>query len=136
MRKILLFSLLFIILSCQEKKDNTDNGEDLDGTYIQEIGKLYYPEKLDTRPKKIGPRNEKKDYIITITNSDSLENDSINIKLDSKNIAYLYKKHLIKNHRNPKNIIVNIKRRNGNNQSFEFEEKNLIKLEVKKEKSK
>lgn len=49
--------------------------------------------------------------------------------MNSKNIAYLYKKHLMKNQRNPKHIIVNIKRTNGNNQSFEFDEKKLIKLD-------
>ena len=35
----------------------------------------------------------------------------------------------MKNQRNPKHIIVNIKRTNGNNQSFEFDEKKLIKLD-------
>lgn len=78
---------------------------------------------------------KKKDYIIDITNSDSLKENSINLTLNSKNIAYLYKKHLIKNHRIPKNIIVNVKRTNRNNQSFEFDENKLIKLETKKKKS-
>ncbi|MRX41386.1 hypothetical protein GJU43_19035 [Flavobacterium sp. LC2016-23] len=135
MKKTILYVLLIATFSCQGKKDVVDNGEDLDDRFIQEIGKIYYPEKIDTRPKKVGPRNEKKDYIIDITNSDSLKESSINLALNSKNIAYLYKKHLIKNHRIPKNIIVNVKRTNGNNQSFEFDENKLIKLETTKEKS-
>ena len=125
MKKTLFFSILILIFSCQEKKIVADDGEDLDDTYIQEIGRQFYPEKIDARPLKIGPRGEKKDYIIDITNSDSLQEGAIN--LNSKKIAYLYKLHLKKNHRNPKNIIVNIKRRNGNNQSFKFDEKNLNK---------
>ena len=84
---------------------------------------------------KVGPRNEEKDYIIDITNSDSLKDNSINLIINSKNIAYLYKKHLIKNQRTPKNIIVNVKRTNGNNESFEFDEKELTKLETTKGKS-
>lgn len=135
MKKTILYLLLVATFSCQGKKDVVDNGEDLDDTFIQEIGKIYYPEKIDTRPKKVGPRNEKKDYIIDITNSDSLKENSINLTLNSKNIAYLYKKHLIKNHRIPKNIIVNVKRTNGNKQSFEFDENKLIKLETTKKKS-
>jgi len=129
MKKIILYVILIATFSCQEKKDVIDNGEDLDDTFIQEIGKLYYPEKIAARPVEIGPRNEKKDYIIDITNSDSLKENSKNLILNSKNIAYLYKKHLMKNQRTPKHIIVNIKRTNGNNQSFEFDEKKLIKLD-------
>ena len=71
MKKILLFSLLIFVFSCKVEKDKPDDGKDLDDTYIQEIGNLYYPEKIDTRPKNVGPRNEEKDYIIDITNSDS-----------------------------------------------------------------
>jgi hypothetical protein len=131
MRKIILLSLLIVSLSCQEKKLIKDNGEDMDHTYIQEIGKLYYPERISTKPEKLGPRDEKKDYTIDIINSDSLEENSKSLNLKSENIAYLYVKHLKKNNRNPKNIIVNIKRKNGNNQTFEFKEKKLINLEVK-----
>lgn len=60
MKKTILYVLLIATFSCQGKKDVVDNGEDLDDTFIQEIGKIYYPEKIDTRPKKVGPRNEKK----------------------------------------------------------------------------
>ena len=116
------------------EKNKADDGQDLDDTYIQEIGKLYYPEEINARPEKVGSRNEEKDYIIEIINSDSLKENSINLRLNSKNIAYLYKKHLIKNKRIPKNIIVNIKRKNGNNESFEFEDKELIKFETVNEK--
>lgn len=135
MKKILLFSLLIFVFSCKVEKEKTDDGQDLDDSYIQEIGNLYYPEKIDARPMKVGPRNEEKDYIIDITNSDSLKDNSINLIINSKNIAYLYKKHLIKNQRIPKNIIVNVKRTNGNNESFEFDEKELTKLETTKGKS-
>ncbi|MDX6180784.1 hypothetical protein SGQ44_01365 [Flavobacterium sp. Fl-77] len=135
MKKFILYLILIAAFSCQGKKDVVDNGEDLDDTFIQEIGKIYYPEKIDTRSKKVEHRNEKKDYIIDITNCDSLKENSTNLTLNSKNIAYLYKKHLINNHRIPNNIIVNIKRTDGNNQSFEFDEKELMKLEITKEKS-
>ena len=60
MKKIILYVILIATFSCQEKKDVIDNGEDLDDTFIQEIGKLYYPEKIAARPVEIGPRNEKK----------------------------------------------------------------------------
>ena len=79
---------------------------------------------------KVGPRNEEKDYIIEIINSDSLKQNSMNLRLNSKNIAYLYKKHLMNNKRIPKNIIVVIKRKNGNNETFEFEDNELIKFET------
>lgn len=130
MKRLLIFLVITFIFSCQEKKTIPDNGQDLDDTYIQEIGKLVYPEKIDTRQKKVGSRSEKKDYIIDITNSDSLKENSKYLDRSSKNVAYLYKQHLLKNHRNPRNIIVNIYRKNGNNQSFEFEEKSLVKLET------
>ena len=130
MKKNLLFLLLIFAISCKVEADKSDDGLDLDDTYIQEIGKLYYPEEINARPVKVGPRNEEKDYIIEIINSDSLKENSINLRLNSKNIAYLYKKHLIKNKRIPKNIIVNIKRKNGNNESFEFEDKELINFET------
>jgi hypothetical protein len=135
MKKVLLFSLLIFAISCKVEADKSDDGLDLDDMYIQEIGKLYYPEEINVRPEKVGPRNEEKDYIIEIINSDSLKENSINLRLNSKNIAYLYKKHLIKNKRIPKNIIVNIKRRNGNNESFEFEDNQLIKFETVNEKT-
>jgi hypothetical protein len=132
MRQILLFLLILISFSCQEKKDNTDNGKDFDHSYIQEIGRLYNAERIDTRPTKIGPREERKDYTIDVTNSDSLEKNLINLKLGAENIAYLYKKHLKVNRRNPKKIIVNIKLKNRTNQSFKFDEKKLTRLVLKK----
>jgi hypothetical protein len=130
MKKVLLFSILIFAISCKVEADKSDDGLDLDDTHIQEIGKLYYPEEINARPEKVGPRNEEKDYIIEIINSDSLNENSKNLRLNSKNIAYLYKKHLINNKRIPKNIIVNIKRKNGNNETFEFEDNELIKFET------
>ncbi len=130
MKKNLLFLLLIFAISCKVEADKSDDGLDLDDTYIQEIGKLYYPEEINARPVKVGPRNEEKDYIIEIINSDSLKQNSMNLRLNSKNIAYLYKKHLMNNKRIPKNIIVVIKRKNGNNETFEFEDNELIKFET------
>lgn len=130
MKKNLLFLLLIFAISCKVEADKSDDGLDLDDTYIQEIGKLYYPEEIYARPVKVGPRNEEKDYIIEIINSDSLKQNSMNLRLNSKNIAYLYKKHLMNNKRIPKNIIVVIKRKNGNNETFEFEDNELIKFET------
>ena len=130
MKKYLLFLLLIFAISCKVEADKSDDGLDLDDTYIQEIGKLYYPEEINARPVKVGPRNEEKDYIIEIINSDSLKQNSMNLRLNSKNIAYLYKKHLMNNKRIPKNIIVVIKRKNGNNETFEFEDNELIKFET------
>ncbi len=130
MKKNLLFLLLIFAISCKVEADKSDDGLDLDDTYIQEIGKLYYPEEINARPVKVGPRNEEKDYIIEIINSDSLKQNSMNLRLNSKNIAYLYKKHLMNNMRIPKNIIVVIKRKNGNNETFEFEDNELIKFET------
>ena len=134
MKKNLLFLLLIFAISCKVEADKSDDGLDLDDTYIQEIGKLYYPEEINARPVKVGPRNEEKDYIIEIINSDSLKQNSMNLRLNSKNIAYLYKKHLMNNMRIPKNIIVVIKRKNGNNETFEFEDKELINFETVNEK--
>ena len=130
MKKNLLFLLLIFAISCKVEADKSDDGLDLDDTYIQEIGKLYYPEEINARPVKVGPRNEEKDYIIEIINSDSLKQNSMNLRLNSKNIAYLYKKHLMNNKRIPKNIIVVKKRKNGNNETFEFEDNELIKFET------
>lgn len=130
MKKNLLFLLLIFAISCKVEADKSDDGLDLDDTYIQEIGKLYYPEEINARPVKVGPRNEEKDYIIEIINSDSLKQNSMNLRLNSKNIAYLYKKHLMNNKRIPKNIIVVIKRKNDNNETFEFEDNELIKFET------
>ena len=130
MKKNLLFLLLIFAISCKVEADKSDDGLDLDDTYIQEIGKLYYPEEINARPVKVGPRNEEKDYIIEIINSDSLKQNSMNLRLNSKNIAYMYKKHLMNNKRIPKNIIVVIKRKNGNNETFEFEDNELIKFET------
>lgn len=130
MKKNLLFLLLIFAISCKVEADKSDDGLDLDDTYIQEIGKLYYPEEINARPVKVGPRNEEKDYIIEIINSDSLKQNSMNLRLNSKNIAYLYKKHLMNNKRIPKIIIVVIKRKNGNNETFEFEDNELIKFET------
>ena len=130
MKKNLLFLLLIFAISCKVEADKSDDGLDLDDTYIQEIGKLYYPEEINARPVKVGPRNEEKDNIIEIINSDSLKQNSMNLRLNSKNIAYLYKKHLMNNKRIPKNIIVVIKRKNGNNETFEFEDNELIKFET------
>ena len=130
MKKNLLFLLLIFAISCKVEADKSDDGLDLDDTYIQEIGKLYYPEEINARPVKVGPRNEEKDYIIEIINSDSLKQNSMNLRLNSKNIAYLYKKHLMNYMRIPKNIIVVIKRKNGNNETFEFEDNELIKFET------
>ena len=64
MKKVLLFSFLIFAISCKVEIDKSDDGLDLDDTYIQEIGKLYYPEEINVRPEKVGPRNKKKDYII------------------------------------------------------------------------
>jgi hypothetical protein len=129
-KRFFLIIILIFTFSCQNTKNKTEtlgDSKDFSDVGIQEIGKLYYPEKIDARPVKVLPDNVKKDYIIEITNSDLLEQDSINLKRYSKNIACLYKEDLIKNRSNFENIIVKINNRNGKNQNFEFTHDELIK---------
>ena len=125
MRHILLFLLTLIIFSCQEKKEQIDNGEDLENTYIQEIGSLYYPESMNMRPVKIGPREEKNDYLIEIINSDSLDIDKNKTSSAIQNIAFLYKKHLEVNNRNPENIIVIVRQKKLPVKRYKFDVENL-----------
>lgn len=125
MRHILLFLLTLIIFSCQEKKEQIDNGEDLENTYIQGIGSLYYPESMNMRPVKIGPREEKKDYLIEIINSDSLDIDKNKRSSAIQNIAFLYKKHLEANNRNPENIIVIVRQKKMPIKRYKFDVERL-----------
>ena len=41
MKKNLLFLLLIFAISCKVEADKSDDGLDLDDTYIQEIGKRH-----------------------------------------------------------------------------------------------
>jgi hypothetical protein len=130
-KRFFLIIILIFSISCQKTKIEPEilgDSKEFSDLGIQEIGKLYYPEQIDAGPEKVLPNNIKKDYIIEITNSDLLQKDSINLKRNSKNIAYLYKEDLIKNRSNFKNIIVIINNKNGNNKNFEFTHEELIKV--------
>lgn len=129
-KRLFLIVIVVFAFSCQNPKVKSEilgDSKDFSDNGIQEIGKLYNAERINTRPVKVKTDSEKKDYIIEITNSDLLEKDSINLDKYGLIIANLYKKDLIKNRSNFKNIIVIINYRNGNNKRFEFTEKELIK---------
>lgn len=129
-KRLFLVHLFIFSISCQnaklEKEIPGDSKEHSDEG-IQEIGKIFFPEKIKSGP--IDPElNDKKDYKIEIFNCDLIERDSSKSELYSKDIAYLYKKDLIKNKSNFKNIIVEINNKKGFHKKFEFTENELIQF--------
>ncbi|MCC9062019.1 hypothetical protein [Flavobacterium piscisymbiosum] len=135
MQRITCFLILIIIFSCNERKANSEikpDSKNYNDQGIQEIGQLYNPENITTRPIKLYNNDEEKNYEIDIFNSDLLLRDKENLKPHSDKIALLLKNHLIKNNVIYNDIIVRIYQKNDGKQSFQYSDKELIEIKNKR----
>ncbi len=132
--KRFFFVAIFIFtFSCQNTKVSKEillGSKNFSDAGIQEIGKIFFPEIIKHGPVD-AKLKDKRDYEIKIFNSDlflrdSFQSDPLNLELYSKNIAFLYKKDLLKNRSNFKNIIVEIYNNKVLYKKFEFSENELI----------
>lgn len=135
MKKIIYILILLNLLSCKESKienSKKDNFEEIkEGKIIpevEEIGKLYYPERMEQ--EQIKKNTGKNDYQYTLTNSDLLDTDLQNLKNHSKTIARYYYKFLIRINVpfNYDKIIVKIIHRNGKVDIFKYSEKEMKEI--------
>lgn len=134
MRKTAYFLILFVIFSCNEKKADNEikpDNKEFNSKSLQEIGHLYYPERITTRPIKLYTNSEEKNYEIDLYNSDLLKKDKQDLKTHSDKIALLLKEHLTKNNVQYKNIIVRIYQKKDGKQSFQYSNQELIEIESK-----
>lgn len=134
MRKISCFLIFFMIFSCNEKKTDSEikpDNKEFNDKNIQEIGHLYNPEKITTRPIKLYINSEKKNYEIDLFNSDLLKKEKQNLKTHSNKIALLLKEHLTKNNVDYNDIIVRIYHKKNGKKSFQYSNQELIEIESK-----
>jgi len=132
MRKTIYFLIFAMFFSCNEKKiehkKKPDNKE-FNDQELQKIGHLYQPEIIKTRPIKLYTNSEKKNYEIDIFNSNTLKRDKENLKFHSDKIAFLLKKHLIKNEIDYNDIIVRIYQKKDGKKSFQYSKQDLTEIE-------
>ncbi|WP_379696287.1 hypothetical protein [Flavobacterium sp. HJSW_4] len=131
MRKTIYFLLLIVFFSCNEKKKDNEikpDNKEFNDQGIQEIGHLYNPETLTTRPIKLYINSDEKNYEIDIFNSDLLKEEKENLKFHSDKIALLLRKHLSKNKVDYNDIIVRIYLKKEGKQSFQYSKQELIEI--------
>lgn len=128
---ILTISCKEIPMNVQDRKGETIVNKKTNDSEIQEIGKLYQPEKIETKQIKSESDIKKDNYEITLTNSDLLDTDLKNIKKHSKKIAAIYYKFLVRINSpfNYNKIIVKIIHRNGKIESYKHSEIEKWKME-------
>lgn len=137
MKKYIIIFIISII-SCKEnridnqvKRDKSISNKETVDNEIRKLTDLFMPEKMET--EEIKTEFNKKNYQITFTNSDLLDKDLKNIKLNSDKIASIYNMFLmrINNPLNYDKIIVKIIHRNGKINVFEYSEKEMLKISEK-----
>jgi hypothetical protein len=135
MQKIACFLILILIFSCNEKQADSEikpDNKEFNDQGLQEIGHLYNPESMTTRPIKRYINSDQKNYEIDIYNSDTLKKNKESLKLHSDKIALLLKNHLIKNNVMYNDIIVRIYQKNEGKKSFQYTNQELMEIESKK----
>ena len=138
MKKYLYVLILTSIFSCKEnianaQQINSENIVNVDkiNDEINEIGNLYYPEKMVAKQGKTRTDNKKEDFTITLFNSDTLDKGK-DTEIHARKIVNLYYKNLIRNiiPLNFNKIIVEIEHRNGKKENFKVTEKDFLTSEI------
>jgi hypothetical protein len=136
MKKYLFILILISTYSCKEKghnslekKASTLNTKKKSGlnNHLQEIGNLYQPEMMNFTERDVKSNSEKKDFQVTLTNSDVLDSDVKNIEKHALKIASLYYEYLIGSIKplKFKKIIVTIEHKNKKIDKFEYSKENV-----------
>ena len=135
MKNYLYILVLISIISCKEnaakvqekKSDDVEIIPNINST-IQQIANLYIPEKITINQGKIRNKDNEKNYEITLSNSNLLDDEKENIENYAEKIANLYYKNLIKNiiPFDFDKIIVEIEHKNGKKEIFKYTEKDFL----------
>ncbi len=137
MKKYLFIIILASFFSCkndntvvQDKKENIEANQKNVNTVAHEIGGLYNPEKMEIKENRVGKNDEKEDYQVKITNSDTIDNDIMNVEKHAQKIASIYYKFLSQNIKpfNFKKVIIKIEHRDRKVSNFEYSEENINQL--------
>ncbi len=137
MKKFIFILIAILIISCkksqtnsQEKKNETIVNKKDNNSEIEEIAKLYKPEKINTTISGVESDVKKNDYTITLTNSNLLDADLKNAETHAKKIVTIYYKFLVRINTmlNYNKIIVKIIHRNGKIESFKYSKMDILKL--------